>query len=366
MGNECKNKHRIAEQAMIANPLMTRIRERFARKHEKRDVGMEYLNRLVEIGRPLSCIVTVARNNSPKPYNRLNIVENKKTISYSNENNTVGYKILTHTLCDGDGNERFGVACCNDGTVQIYDMREHKNDCDAVPYGESKLCKTIVDPMIAFEINGELNIVLNVPTKQAISDGAKARKPVPSSDNTLIVASGAPIAIRVEKDGKIKATLKTLKKASMPRYAVGLVDDSSNGTPSLLVANVLLQIREATEEDLEEMRPGFGDFVSSLFGTSDENVADSIFPLGVSIAKLNEQSDYVPIPMDGSTEFGITGISLEPMNGTQANTIRIVSDEPSNKQDAPCNDNKAGNKAGRIAEIEKTAVIAAIDEGESR
>lgn len=317
-------------------------------------IADEYAAKLLAVGRPLSCIVTVTATE-PNGYSAKAVRDYDETVSYRNDNGSFGYKTLTHKLI-GD-NEEFGMACDADGTVEVYKLIDNET-YGAIRFAHARIARRIVDPIFAFtdDDSGALTVIFNLPTPAKVAEGAKARKPVTSSDDTLVVASGMPIAVKFspqigtveEDDDEQKASFADIVDLArdemqeddddieygakpliapvepLDRYVAGVIGDPNGDEPLLLVANVLLKTQEMMYND-EDDKPSFSKMFENL-ARDDAKNGKSSFPLGVSIAKLNEDGgEFTQVSMAGDAKYGIFSVDLEPIGSGGTNTVRIVS-----------------------------------------
>ena len=211
----------------------------------------EYRQRLYDVGRPLSCTVSVINQKPSGEFTMLEVQDVKRTVSFPYENGGIGYKTLTHVLTNGIA--AYGLACTPDGSVEVYVLDDDATILyDTEFVGEKKVRRHVVDPMFAFSSPDGVYVIFNDPTIMAIDSGAKARRPVYFPDENMVLASGAPVAVKFAfGEGSGKFLLPTMEP--MSRYVAGILDDPKSDFPLVLVANILNHSEEE-EPDSEDLR----------------------------------------------------------------------------------------------------------------
>ena len=282
----------------------------------------EYRQRLYDVGRPLSCTVSVINSRPSGEFTMLEVQDVKQTVSFPYENGGIGYKTLTHVLSNGIA--AYGLACASDGTVEAYVLDDDSTiSYDTEFVGEKRVRRHVVDPMFAFSSPDGVYVIFNDPTTMAIDSGAKARKPVYFPDENMVLASGAPVAVKFTfGEGFGKFLLPTMEP--MSRYVAGILDDPKSDFPLLLVANILSHSEEEEKED-EDSRPSFGKMIEDLFEDDMPEIKKaSEFPIGISVARLaDKEPKFEQVPMAGNMDYGIKEISIGESEDGENNAVDI-------------------------------------------
>ena len=286
-------------------------------------VSAEYSQTLKDIGRPLSCKISVVTTRPSGEFSMLDVREVRKTVSYPYENGGIGYKTLTHLL-EGDSIS-YGLACSSDGEVEIYLIEEDDSTViyDSEFVGGARVQRHIVDPMFAFSTADSVYVVFNNPTDFALDSGAKARKPISFPEENMVIAAGAPVAVRFEI-GEERGTSVLPLMEKLNRYVISLLDDPEGEKPLVMVANILNYSDEDEPEEPGE-KPSFGRLINSVIFSDEFDVvkARDDFPIGISVAKFGKDTNYEQVPMSGNLKYGILGITISESEDGENNAVNI-------------------------------------------
>lgn len=247
-------------------------------------------------------VVEVAQLTMGEGYKSLPIAASKETISFRNEDDTIGYKTLTHVL--SGKTLTFGLACSAKGNMKLYTFLPEEDPVDARYLAELKVSRNVVDPMYAIVSEDKLYIIYNVPSERALASTPSGRAPEFGCGGE-VAASGAPNIACFNL--KTHEQCKLLPKiSSMDRYACALSFNEEAGEPVLLVSNIY----DKSDREKEKARPSLATLIYSLVNEDDATVRSVSMPVGLSCISFVEKAEVLQVGLNDAPTKGICSVIL--------------------------------------------------------
>lgn len=281
---------------------ITVIADLAAEISERTDTTEIYKKKLTDMESSSSCTVEVSELGLGDGYRKLTISPSRETVSYRNEDGTVGYRTLTHVL--NGKTMSFGLCCSPKGSLELFRFISSGGiDCEHL--AKLKASKHVCDPMYALLSEDGLYVVYNVPSAAALASTVSQRVPQMGEDGAS--ASGYPgIACFNLKTGEQSKLLPPFD--SMPLYSCGLYFNTASSEPSLCIANIYNHKENSAGKP--SLRKLFADIVDGDGGT----LRSVKMPVGVSSISFVEKTEISQSPLDGDPENGIVKVILTSSN----------------------------------------------------